>query len=73
MKFLRTPPQPPSNFHIENYAPIRSMLSTSCIGSPIIGATRPEQVRENAKASAVKLSMDELAEIETILKPNTEG
>ena len=40
------------------------------MASPIIGATRPEQVRENAKASGVKLSADELAEIETILKPN---
>ena len=49
------------------------MLSTSRIGFPIIGAPRPEQVRENAKASTVKLSTDELAEIETILKPNMGG
>jgi aryl-alcohol dehydrogenase-like predicted oxidoreductase len=37
--------------------------------APIIGATRPEQVKENAKASDVKLSGDELAEIEKILNP----
>ncbi len=49
------------------------LLHQPAMASPIIGATRPEQVRENAKASAVKLSTDELAEIEIILKPNTEG
>jgi aryl-alcohol dehydrogenase-like predicted oxidoreductase len=37
------------------------------MAAPIIGATRPEQVRENAKASGVKLSPEELAEIQTIL------
>ncbi|MBC8102718.1 MAG: aldo/keto reductase [Cytophagales bacterium] len=37
------------------------------MAAPIIGATRPEQVRENAKASGVKLSLEELAEIETLL------
>lgn len=37
--------------------------------APIIGATRPEQVKENARASEVKLSGDELAEIEKILNP----
>jgi aryl-alcohol dehydrogenase-like predicted oxidoreductase len=36
--------------------------------SPIIGATRPEQVRENAQASGVKLTAEDLAEIETILR-----
>ena len=49
------------------------LLHQPAMASPIIGATRPEQVRENAKASAVKLSTDELAEIESILKPNTGG
>jgi aryl-alcohol dehydrogenase-like predicted oxidoreductase len=34
----------------------------------IIGATRPEQVSENVKASGVKLSVDELAQIESILQ-----
>jgi aryl-alcohol dehydrogenase-like predicted oxidoreductase len=37
--------------------------------APIIGATRPEQVRENAKASGVKLSPEEIAEVEAILNP----
>ena len=36
--------------------------------APIIGASRPEQVKENAKASGVKLSPDDLAEIETLLQ-----
>jgi aryl-alcohol dehydrogenase-like predicted oxidoreductase len=45
------------------------LLHQPAMASPIIGATRPEQVRENAKASGVKLSTEELAEIETILKP----
>ena len=49
------------------------LLHQPAMATPIIGATRPEQVRENAKASAVKLSKDELAEIETILKPNSGG
>lgn len=35
--------------------------------APIIGASRPEQVHENAKASGVTLSTDELAQIENIL------
>jgi aryl-alcohol dehydrogenase-like predicted oxidoreductase len=35
--------------------------------APIIGASRPEQVKENAKASGVKLSSEDLAQIETIL------
>ena len=37
------------------------------VSSAIIGATRPEQVTENAKASGVTLSAEDLAEIETIL------
>ncbi len=37
--------------------------------SPIIGASRPEQVRENASASQVKLSHDDLQHIESILQP----
>ena len=47
------------------------LLHQPAMASPIIGATRPEQVHENAKASGIKLSADELAEIETILKPKT--
>jgi len=45
------------------------LLHQAAMAAPIIGATRPEQVRENAKASAVKLSTDDLAQIETILNP----
>ena len=35
--------------------------------APIIGASRPEQVKENAEASGVTLSGEDLAQIETIL------
>lgn len=45
------------------------LLHQPAMTAPIIGATRPEQVRENAKASGVKLSADELAKIEAILSP----
>lgn len=44
------------------------LLHQPAMASPIIGATRPEQVRENAKASGVKLSAEDLAEIEAILR-----
>ena len=44
------------------------LLHQPAMASPIIGATRPEQVRENAKASGVTLSNEDLAEIETLLK-----
>jgi len=37
--------------------------------APIIGATRPEQIRENVHASDVTLSAEDLAQIETILRP----
>lgn len=43
------------------------LLHQPAMSAPIIGASRPEQVKENAKASGVKLSESELAEIETIL------
>ncbi len=48
------------------------LLHQPAMASPIIGATRPEQVRENAKASAVKLSANELVEIRDILNPKSE-
>ncbi len=44
------------------------LLHQPAMTAPIIGATRPEQVKENASASGVKLSGDDLAQIETILK-----
>lgn len=45
------------------------LLHQPAMVSPIIGATRAEQVRENARASDIKLSSDDLAQIEAILKP----
>ncbi len=45
------------------------LLHQPAMVSPIIGATRPEQVQENAKASGIKLSGEEMAQIETILSP----
>ncbi len=45
------------------------LLHQPAMASPIIGATRAEQVKENAHASSVKLSTEELAQIEAILKP----
>jgi aryl-alcohol dehydrogenase-like predicted oxidoreductase len=44
------------------------LLHQPGMAAPIIGASRPEQVRENARASGVKLSPDELAAIENVLK-----
>jgi len=49
------------------------LLHQPAMTAPIIGATRPEHVRENIKACEVKLSEEELAEIETILNPEKEG
>lgn len=43
------------------------VLRLDNISSCIIGASRPEQVEENVKASGVKLSEADLAEIEAIL------
>lgn len=47
------------------------ILRHGIISSCIIGATRPEQVIENSKASGVKLSPEDLKEIELILKEET--
>ena len=44
------------------------MLHQPAMAAPIIGATRPEQVSENAKASGVKLSGDDLAQIHVVLQ-----
>jgi len=46
------------------------ILRLDNISSCIIGASRPEQVEENIKASGVKLSEADLAEIESILVQN---
>ncbi len=49
------------------------LLHQPTVTAPIIGATRPEQVRENAKASGVKLSSEDLAQIDAILKKRVSG
>lgn len=47
------------------------LLHQPAMVSPIIGATRAEQVKENVKATEVSLSPEELLQIEGILKPTT--
>lgn len=44
------------------------ILSKENIASALVGASRPEQVTENAKASGIDLSEDVLSRIEEILK-----
>ncbi|MFF2093832.1 aldo/keto reductase family protein [Paenibacillus sp. NPDC058174] len=44
------------------------ILRNANVASALVGASRPEQVTENAKASGVELSQDVLARIEEILK-----
>jgi len=44
------------------------LLHQPSMVAPIIGATRPEQVSENIKATEIKLSKDDLAQIDEILK-----
>lgn len=43
------------------------LLHQPGMSAPIIGASRPEQVRENTKASGSTLSTDDLAQIATLL------
>ena len=43
------------------------LLHQPTMASPIIGATTAEQVRENSKAALVKLSSDDLTQIDVIL------
>ena len=49
------------------------LLHQPAMASPIIGASRPEQVHENAKASEVKLSSEDVTQLETILKGDAEA
>jgi len=44
------------------------ILRNSNVASALVGASRPEQVTENAKASGIELSEDILTQIEDILK-----
>jgi 1-deoxyxylulose-5-phosphate synthase len=43
------------------------VLRQENVSSAIIGASRPEQVEDNAAASGVKLSEDAISEIDRIL------
>jgi aryl-alcohol dehydrogenase-like predicted oxidoreductase len=44
------------------------ILGHENVSSAIIGASRPEQVEDNAKAAGVRLSADVVSEIDGILK-----
>jgi aryl-alcohol dehydrogenase-like predicted oxidoreductase len=48
------------------------VLQNTNVSSAIIGATRPEQVQENVKASGVKLDADLMKAIDEITEPITE-
>jgi aryl-alcohol dehydrogenase-like predicted oxidoreductase len=48
------------------------VLQNPNVASAIVGATRPEQVRENVKASGVKLDADLMKAIDEIVDPVTE-
>ena len=45
------------------------VLQNDNVSSAIIGASRPEQVHENAKASGIKLDADVMAKVDDILAP----
>lgn len=45
------------------------LLAKPGVSSVIAGATKPEQVEENAKSGAVKLSVEDLAEVNALLDP----
>lgn len=48
------------------------VLHNPNVSSAIVGATRPEQVRDNVKASGVKLDDDVIARIDDVLGPVVE-
>jgi aryl-alcohol dehydrogenase-like predicted oxidoreductase len=48
------------------------VLQNSNVSAAIIGATRPEQVRDNVKASGVRLDVDLLKAIDDVLEPIVE-
>ena len=48
------------------------MLQNENVASAIIGASRPEQVSDNAAAAGVKLEDDLLAKIDEVLDPVVE-
>ena len=43
------------------------LLSFPCVSSVIAGATRPEQAKANVEASTMRLSADEMKEIDELL------
>jgi len=43
------------------------VLRREGVASAIVGASRPEQVRDNAAASGIELDADTLAEVDGIL------
>ncbi len=45
-------------------------LQNPAVSAAIVGASRPEQVRENAKAAGVKLSQDLMSRIDEIIGPH---
>jgi aryl-alcohol dehydrogenase-like predicted oxidoreductase len=45
------------------------VLQNPDVSAAIVGATRPEQVRENAKAAGVRLGGEQLSAIDAILGP----
>ncbi|MFF2482772.1 aldo/keto reductase family protein [Paenibacillus sp. NPDC058071] len=55
------------NISVGNLA-LAWILRNENVASALVGASRPEQVTENAKASGIVLSEDTLSEIEDILK-----
>jgi aryl-alcohol dehydrogenase-like predicted oxidoreductase len=48
------------------------VLQNPNVSSAIIGASRPEQVKENVKAAGVKLSPEVMRRIDEILEPVVE-
>ena len=48
------------------------VLANPAVSSAIVGASRPEQVSENVKASGQKLSDDVLAKIDEVVDPVVE-
>ena len=48
------------------------VLQNPNVSSAIVGATRPEQVRDNVKASGVKLDADLMKAIDEIVDPVVE-
>jgi aryl-alcohol dehydrogenase-like predicted oxidoreductase len=48
------------------------VLQNDNVSAAIIGASRPEQVHDNAKASGVKLDSDLMKAIDEVLSPVTE-